>query len=102
MIDIVVQRIATALVLFSVALLASCDDDKPAPDAPPVPIDASFDASSTCGGTVAYLQLCTMDNDCESCVCKNFGHNMNCTKACTVPADCPAPSGGCSAGFCRP
>lgn len=85
------------------SLLSSCkDDDKPVVDAPPPPIDSSIDASSACGGTTAYLQACTMDNDCISCACKSFGHSMVCTQACTVAADCPAPSGGCTAGFCRP
>jgi hypothetical protein len=92
------SRIAVSLVLF-VALTACKDDDKPTPepDAPGVVVDGN----STCGGTVAYLAACTADDECESCLCKSFGHSKVCTTACD-PGVCAAPSGGCSAGFCRP
>ena len=96
-------RIA-ALVIASAALLVACDSDDPAPiDAAAVTVDGDMtDGGSVCGGTTAYLGTCAMDNECVSCTCKSFGHSSICTQACTGDGDCPAPSGGCSSGFCRP
>jgi len=94
-------RIAGSLVLAAAALLSACTDAKPPIDAAPPMIDSNIDGSS-CGGTIDYLQACTMNEMCKSCVCQNFGHSTVCTKTCMGPADCPAPSGGCSGGFCRP
>jgi len=92
-----------ALLIASVALLGACGgDDAPTPvDAATVDGDMT-DGGSVCGGTTAYLGTCAMDNDCESCLCKSFGHSSICSQACTGDGDCPAPSGGCSSGFCRP
>jgi len=57
----------------------------------------------TCGeSTTAYLDECAGAAECGSCVCEQAGHADVCTKACTVNEDCPAPSRGCSGGFCRP
>jgi hypothetical protein len=94
-------RIAGSLVLVAAALLSACTDAKPPIDAGPM-IDSNIDSGSSCGGTVAFLQACTMNEMCESCLCQNFGHSMVCTKTCMGPADCPAPSSGCTAGVCRP
>ena len=91
------SRIALSLFLFAAALLPACDDTaKPKPDA------AVTGDGGMCAGTTDYLQACTANEDCMSCVCQSFGHSKVCTKACTLPEDCPAPSGGCSNGFCRP
>lgn len=93
-----------ALLIASAALLGACggDDDPPPVDAA-APVDGDMtDGGSVCGGTTAYLGTCAMDNDCESCLCKSFGHSSICSQACTGDGDCPAPSGGCSSGFCRP
>ncbi|MBA3818855.1 MAG: hypothetical protein H0X17_08185 [Deltaproteobacteria bacterium] len=96
------SRIAVALVLFAAALLPSCkDDDQPPPDSAVVGDDSGIDGP-TCAGTIAYLQACTANDDCTSCLCKSFGHSMVCTKSCGGDGDCPAPSGGCTAGTCRP
>lgn len=96
----VASRIAVAFVLFTAALaptvISSCKSDN-------TPADASVGGDAgACKGTVAYLQACTMDSDCQSCLCHSFGHSIICSKACTVDGDCPAPSGGCTQGFCRP
>lgn|SRR3990167_3597434 len=97
-------RIA-ALVIASAALLGACDSDDPAPiDAAAVTVDGDMttDGGSVCGGTTAYLGTCAMDNECVSCTCRSFGHSSICSQTCTGDGDCPAPSGGCSSGFCRP
>ena len=93
-----------ALLIATAALLGACSgDDAPTPIDAAATVDASAtDGGSVCGGTTAYLGTCAMDNDCVSCTCKSFGHSSICTQACTVDTDCPAPSGGCSTGFCRP
>jgi hypothetical protein len=100
MIGVVRTRIAS-LVFVAFAGLAACKQDMPpAIDAAGVSIDAP---PGVCmGGTIAYLGACTMTSECGSCVCQSFGHSMVCTKSCTGPADCPAPSPGCGGGFCRP
>jgi hypothetical protein len=96
------------LVTFAVAL-SGCKDQplKPMPDAPDMNmIDASTidtPPGLCAGGTVAYLAICTDTSQCGTCTCETFGHDKRCTKTCTGPSDCPAPSAGCStAGFCRP
>jgi hypothetical protein len=83
--------IAASLAIFWLAACGS--DSKSAPD-----------ANMTCAapGATAYLAVCTANTDCQSCLCSNFGHEMACTKACTVDGDCPTPSGGCTQGVCRP
>ena len=56
-----------------------------------------------CGeSTLEYLEECANASECGSCVCEQAGHLNVCTKTCIVDADCPAPSRGCSGGFCRP
>lgn len=91
------SRLAVLVFSLATALLSACGGkDEPVDAAPPA------EASTVCGATAGYLATCTADSECGSCMCKSFGHSMVCTKACTGPADCPAPSGGCSAGFCRP
>lgn len=91
------SRIIILLLSLAAALLSACDDgDKPPADAPVVTDGAM------CAGTTAYLGTCATDDECTSCICRSFGHSKVCTKSCTGPADCPAPSGGCSNGFCRP
>jgi len=87
------SRIAVLLAFFAAVLLACGNDPRPAPDA---------NGTCTAPGTTAYLQVCTMDSNCTSCLCKNFGHTTVCTKTCTGMSDCPAPSGGCTDGVCRP
>lgn len=91
------------LALAAVLSLTACEDDKkPAPDAAPTVDSTMSDGGSMTCGTVAYLAACTADDMCESCTCRSFGHSKVCTKTCTGDGDCPAPSGGCSSGFCRP
>ena len=71
------------------------DDD---PGTPP----ADAFVAPMCNGTAALYATCTTFEDCMSCVCRTFGHDNKCTQVCTGDADCPAPSPGCSGGFCRP
>ncbi len=102
---IVTSRIALTFALFvTVALTASCDDGGGNP--PPADSGPTVDTNTAAvcmGGTVAYLAACTAAAECgTSCDCRLFGHSMVCTKACIDNPDCPAPSGGCSGGFCRP
>jgi hypothetical protein len=82
------------VLLFSGALAMSsaCSDEDPAPSGD----------GGMCMGNKAYLAACGGDDECSSCTCKSFGHSRVCSKACTGDADCPAPSGGCTQGFCRP
>ena len=88
-------RAVAILILFIVALFASCKDDKPTPDAGPL-ADAPM-----CSGTTPFLTDCTADDQCMTCVCRSFGHSQYCSQACIKDTDCPAPSGGCTSGFCR-
>jgi hypothetical protein len=89
------SRILLTLVLLLGALLGGCNGNDPIPDSP------TGDAPM-CAGTVAFLQACMNDDECESCTCRTIGHSKICTKTCTGPADCPAPSSGCTNGLCRP
>jgi hypothetical protein len=90
------SRILLTLVLLLGALLGGCNGDDPVPDSAPTGDGAM------CAGTIAYLQACMNDDECTSCTCRSFGHSKVCTKTCNGPEDCPAPSGGCSNGLCRP
>jgi len=91
-------RSAVLLLIWLAALLfASCSDDNPKPDAPP-PGEAG-----ACVGTLPFLATCTMNEECMgSCLCQSFGHTKQCTITCMNDPDCPAPSGGCTNGVCRP
>ncbi|MEJ7599674.1 MAG: hypothetical protein WKG01_17335 [Kofleriaceae bacterium] len=89
-------RIAITIALFSGVVFASCKDDKPTPDAGRI-VDGG-----TCAGTLGLTEVCTNSDECATCVCRSFGHAMNCTQACDASNPCPAPSSGCSNGFCRP
>jgi hypothetical protein len=88
-----------ALTFAAMSLFAGCDDKETPP--PPPPVDA---AALVCPGTgtTGFLANCTENDQCTSCLCKTFGHLEVCSQACTGPADCPAPSAGCSGGFCMP
>lgn len=90
-------RILLTLVLLLGALLGGCHGNDPVPDAG----TTSTGDGAMCTGTVAYLQNCMTDDECATCICKSFGHSQVCTQTCTIDADCPAPSGGCTQGFCR-
>lgn len=91
------SRIALTLILLATALLPACSsEDKPNPDAS-APGDGAM-----CAGTIDFLQTCTTNDECKTCLCQAFVHSKICTKACTGDADCPAPSGGCTQGICRP
>lgn len=89
-------RIVVILIFLATTLFSSCKDDKPLPDAAP-PIEAGV-----CVGTLAFSSICTKNEDCMSCLCKNFIHAFACTLECDGPEDCPASSPGCSNGLCRP
>ena len=90
------KSIIAAIVM---VLAIACKDDHVTPiDAPPVMGDVG---PLTCDTSTAYLTDCTSNAACMGCMCRAFGHDMYCTKACTAPTDCPAPSSGCVNGFCR-
>jgi hypothetical protein len=87
----------TRFAMMVVLVAAACGgdgEDKPTIDASP----------SVCGAAspVPFLGACTDNAMCGDCVCHSFGHTMACTKTCTENSECPAPSGGCTEGFCRP
>ena len=93
------RRGVKSFAIVSILIVGACggDGDKT--------VDAStVDATQVCtGATIDYLKACTVDTECGStCMCHSFGHSMVCTKTCMGDGECPAPSGGCSAGFCRP
>jgi hypothetical protein len=54
-----------------------------------------------CNGTKALFEACALPDDCESCVCKAFGHAVVCTQACTVAEDCPD-GHACTNNICQP
>jgi hypothetical protein len=97
------SRIAVLVLAVSSLVVVGCKDDgKPPPVDTPVVVDTASLVDSSCGGTVGYLAACTDNNMCFSCMCQSFGHSMVCTQACDANNPCPAPSNGCTAGFCRP
>jgi hypothetical protein len=91
-------RIAIAI---SFVVLSACKKDPPVhPDAAMNEVDAP---PGLCGnGSKGYLEACTDTAECDTCECRLFGHSQVCTKTCTGDTECPAPSGGCSQGYCRP
>lgn len=89
-------RITISTLLLLASMLIACDEDDPVP----TPQDAPGVCTPT--GTAVLLADCTQNEECASCVCRTFGHENKCTKACSGPADCEAPSSGCTAGFCAP
>jgi hypothetical protein len=91
----VASRITLVILFLAAFMLPSCGND-------PAPTPDSGTGTCTTPGTTAFLQTCTMDSNCMSCLCKNFGHTTVCTKTCTGNGDCPTPSGGCTDGTCRP
>jgi hypothetical protein len=90
----VTSRIALLLAWFAAVVLFACGND-----ARPLRPDATVCAAP---GTIGYLQVCTGDTTCDSCLCHNFGHASLCTKTCTGMADCPAPALSCQNGICQP
>lgn len=88
------SRIALILLSFAASLLAACGGNSS-----PAPIDG---AVCTAPGTTAFMSACTMNTDCASCLCQNFGHVTLCTKSCTVAGDCALPSHGCTNNVCSP
>lgn len=87
--------------LLASLFLFACDDDKPTVDASTID-SVPLEAGAVCGAK-PYLETGCLNNDeCESCICHGFGHTFACTIACTGPEDCPAPSTGCTGGFCQP
>jgi len=77
-------------------LATACGND-------PIPIDAFVPEidGQTCTGTIPFLELCMNDAECMTCKCVLLGHQKHCTKQCTGPADCPAPSTGCVNNRCE-
>ncbi len=92
-----------AMVLLSLALLLTpgCgggDDGASIPDADPAAPDVEV-------GSLPFLAECnpSYPQECESGLCFNFNsHGPHCSISCAAPADCPAPSSGCSGmGVCK-
>jgi hypothetical protein len=99
------RRVPRALPLLSVLLLmlagGACgggDDSAAIPDADPLAPDVEV-------GSLSFLSTCDTNHpeECESGLCFNFNtHGPHCTMACSSPAECPAPSSGCSGmGVCK-
>lgn len=88
-------RSLLALVFAAASLIACQDDPKPL-----APIDASVDAGS-CDGTAKLFETCLVSADCESCLCKSFGHAILCTQSCETADDCPD-GHPCDKGICQP
>ena len=61
--------------------------------------------SSTITGTIGFLEPCTTNEECMTGLCYRYNMatvGLRCTKTCTGPADCPAPSSGCNnMGVCK-
>jgi len=103
------MKFATVAIFSLFATVAACDSGKssspdamvtPTADAPAAAVDAP-----TSSGAPKYMTACTIGGPaCEApYMCFNFNNKgPHCSKACTVPADCPAPSTGCSnMGVCK-
>ena len=98
-----VDAAAPDLVIADAAALDATTGD--ARDAAPCDGCANpVDLAGSDGALLPFLAVCTMNEQCESRICHLFpgtGETV-CTKACTVDADCPAPSPGCNkTGLCR-
>lgn len=94
------MRVLTIILSLAVFACGGGDDSSPPIDAP-----IQIDGPAVCpGGAVGYLGECTDGTQCGApCQCHSFGHTMRCTTTCTDPGPaCPAPSPGCTGGFCRP
>jgi hypothetical protein len=114
--------------LLTVLLLGACSDDKlpadaagdpadaapsadaappadalPPPDSTPAPDAYQGDGMALVCGSKALYESCTDGIECDSCLCFTEGERSYCSKSCTSPADCPAPSQGCNLlDVCRP
>jgi hypothetical protein len=86
-----------------------CDGSTPGLDASTgVTVDASTNGDASASdasdaGRRPLFEACAANGDCESGVCFAYGDGRSlCTKACSSPADCAAPSQGCNGlGVCR-
>lgn len=90
-----------------------CDGTTPGVDASATSRDAAGDVAVDAGepdatiadaGRLGFLAPCETNEQCETGLCHTFSQKGTfCTKACTLPADCPPPSNGCNnQGICRP
>jgi hypothetical protein len=54
-------------------------------------------------GKVPFMCGCATNDDCETGLCNSFpAKGSKCSMTCSVPADCPAPSGDCNQkGVCK-
>jgi hypothetical protein len=80
-----------------------CNGTIPGVDAGPR--DASVgDAVDAAATKLGLFADCTDPAQCESGVCFVYGDGRSlCSKTCTGPTDCPAPSTGCNGkGTCKP
>lgn len=99
----------TALTVAFLLATGCTSDDTPTPDAGGgggADAGASADAdpaSPDAAGLLPFMSMCENNEDCESNLCFNFNaKGPHCTHACTVDADCEAPSPGCSGmGVCK-
>ena len=93
------QSVLLLAIASALAMTNGCKDADPQPKIDASTIDSP--AAAECNEmNTAWLTDCTMDSMCNGCLCKAVGHTKFCTKTCTGPADCPAPSTGCAGGFC--
>ena len=80
----------------------ACDCSGKLPSAPDAGAAPTTDAA-TDGGLLPFMSQCTMDSECDTGKCFPFNaKGPRCTKACTMNAECPAPSTGCNMmGICK-
>lgn len=78
-----------------------CGEGVPGVDASGV--DAAGDGGDAAPPKLPFLAPCGEDEQCETGLCYPFNaKGPHCSKACSGPADCPAPSPGCSGkGICK-
>ena len=93
------MKLIAALVL--AFALSACTTGDTGPDPDPA-VDAGVNEADA-GDLLPFMAECTSDDQCETGLC--FLYNMGgqlCTHACTVDADCEAPSPGCNGmGICK-
>lgn len=100
--DVPMKKVLLVLGVLVCLGLVGCGDD--GGDDGSAGMDAGANACTNVNATVVnFSEACTEDTQCECNLCFTYGNgDRRCTKACTVDADCEAPSPGCSGmGVCK-
>ncbi|MCB9560536.1 MAG: hypothetical protein H6709_14490 [Kofleriaceae bacterium] len=100
------MRLPAGLLALCLGLsLAACGADDPGPGPGGDDDQAAAPDAGTPADPIPFMGECTlgMDDACETGVCFDFNaKGPHCTHACTVDADCEAPSLGCNGmGVCK-